>query len=159
MFIEYEWHGDNMGRKFYVILVCLLSCSVILLGLSYSKQSSDNTDTGMIETNKDGFRVVYSTEDRLDTIKENKVNITVINKKNSNTSYGLYLNEIDEDMYENIQYTIDGINYYALTDNIIDLGTLSSYGTVGDIGMYTVILKSSNNYIFDYYVDEVSYDS
>ena len=79
--------------------------------------------------------------------------------------YTLYLKEIDNEVIEDVAYTIDGINYYLLTDNVIDLGVLSSYGTSGDLGTYTIALSSNNDYVFDYYideyafVDEVSYDS
>lgn len=133
--------------------------SVVFLGLSYSKQSNDNSDTGLIETNKDNYRVVFSSEDELDALKNNEIRITVINKKNTDTSFALFLEEVDSDLYEGVTYTTDGINYYALTDNVINLGTLSKYGTDGDTGLYTIALKSNNNYIFDYYVDEVSYGS
>lgn len=148
-----------MGRKFYVVLASLLICSVLLLGMSYSKQSSDNSDTGLIETNTDNYRVVYSTEEALDTMKGNKVRFSLVNKKDSDTSYVLVLNEVDEDAYENVSYTIDGVNYYALTENSVNLGSLKAYGTDGDTGIYNVSLKSSNKYIFDYYIEEVSYGS
>ena len=134
-------------------------CSVLLLGLSYSKQSSDEGNTGLIETNTDSFRVVYSSEDTLDTIKSNKVRFSLVNKKDNDTSYVLVLSEVDEDSFENVSYTIDGVNYYALTENTINLGTLSAYGSDGDTGLYNVSLKSNNKYIFDYYVEEVSYGS
>ena len=81
------------------------------------------------------------------------------------TIYSLYLKEIDDDMVVDVAYTIDGVNYHLLTDNVIDLGVLSSYGTLGDLSTYTIALSSNNDYVFDYYideytfVDEVSYDS
>lgn len=154
-----------MNKKFYLVLVCLLSCSVILLGLSYSEKSSNNVEADIIEKSDSGFKAVFSTNDKLATAKSNEIKITLINKKNEDTNYALYLKEIDNEVIEDVAYTIDGINYYLLTDNVIDLGVLSSYGTSGDLGTYTIALSSNNDYVFDYYideyafVDEVSYDS
>lgn len=154
-----------MNKKFYVILICLLSCSVILLGLSYSEKSTDNTDIDATLVDNSNFKAVYSTDEKLDTAKNNEIKITLVNKKNEDTNYALYLSEIDNEVIQDVVYTIDGINYYLLSDNVIDLGILNSYGTEGDLGIYTISLSSSNNYVFNYYIDEyvmvneVSYDS
>lgn len=154
-----------MNKKFYLVLICILSCSVILLGLSYSEKSSNNVETGIIENNNSSYKAVFSTNDKLDTAKNNELKVTLINKKNEDTNYALYLKEIDDDMVVDVAYTIDGVNYHLLTDNVIDLGVLSSYGTLGDLSTYTIALSSNNDYVFDYYideytfVDEVSYDS
>jgi hypothetical protein len=154
-----------MNKKFYLVLICILSCSVILLGLSYSEKSSNNVETGIIEKNNSSYKAVFSTNDKLDTAKNNELKVTLINKKNEDTNYALYLKEIDDDMVVDVAYTIDGVNYHLLTDNVIDLGVLSSYGTLGDLSTYTIALSSNNDYVFDYYideytfVDEVSYDS
>jgi hypothetical protein len=135
------------------------------LGLSYSEKSSNNVETGIIEKNNSSYKAVFSTNDKLDTAKNNELKITLINKKNEDTNYALYLKEIDDDMVVDVAYTIDGVNYHLLTDNVIDLGVLSSYGTLGDLSTYTIALSSNNDYVFDYYideytfVDEVSYDS
>ena len=154
-----------MGKKFYVTIICLLTCSVVLLGLSYSKQSTDNNDNNIIETNDEKYRVIYSHNEYLSTTKNNELKITLINKQNDDKDYALYLNEIDNDVYEDVSYTTDGTNYYTLTDNMINLGTLSAYGTTGDAKIYTIKLKSNNNYVFEYFIaenvssNEVSYDS
>lgn len=154
-----------MNKKFYLVLICILSCSVILLGLSYSEKSSNNVETGIIEKNNSSYKAVFSTNDKLDTARNNELKVTLINKKNEDTNYALYLKEIDDDMVVDVAYTIDGVNYHLLTDNVIDLGVLSSYGTLGDLSTYTIALSSNNDYVFDYYideytfVDEVSYDS
>mgnify|MGYP003312626098 CR=1 FL=1 len=48
--------------RFYIVIFCVLSCSVLLLGMSYSKNSNDSTDTDLIESSNNNFRVVYSTD-------------------------------------------------------------------------------------------------
>lgn len=154
-----------MSNKFYVVLICMLTCSVLLLGLSYSKQSSDGVDIGLIENNMDTYRAIYSNQEELNTLKNNQVRINLINKKDNVTNYALVLEEVDNDIFENIFYSLDGENYYLLTDNMINLGTLNAYGNDGDTKQYDVSLKASENYTFKYtikeyiFLNEVSYDS
>lgn len=154
-----------MSNKFYVVLICMLTCSVLLLGLSYSKQSSDGVDIGLIENNMDTYRAIYSNQEELNTLKNNQVRINLINKKDNATNYALVLEEVDNDTFENIFYSLDGENYYLLTDNMINLGTLNAYGNDGDTKQYDVSLKASENYTFKYtikeyiFLNEVSYDS
>ena len=154
-----------MSNKFYVVLICMLTCSVLLLGLSYKKQSSDGVDIGLIENNMDTYRAIYSNQEELNTLKNNQVRINLINKKDNATNYALVLEEIDNDTFENIFYSLDGENYYLLTDNMINLGTLNAYGNDGDTKQYDVSLKASENYTFKYtikeyiFLNEVSYDS
>lgn len=154
-----------MSNKFYVVLICMLTCSVLLLGLSYSKQSSDGVDIGLIENNMDTYRAIYSNQEELNTLKNNQVRINLINKKDNATNYALVLEEVDNDTFENIFYSLDGENYYLLTDNMINLGTLNAYGNDGDTKQYNVSLKASENYTFKYtikeyiFLNEVSYDS
>ena len=154
-----------MSNKFYVVLICMLTCSVLLLGLSYSKQSSDGVDIGLIENNMDTYRAIYSNQEELNTLKNNQVRINLINKKDNATNYALVLEEVDNDTFENIFYSLDGENYYLLTDNMINLGTLNACGNDGDTKQYDVSLKASENYTFKYtikeyiFLNEVSYDS
>lgn len=154
-----------MSNKFYVVLICMLTCSVLLLGLSYSKQSSDGVDIGLIENNMDTYRAIYSNQEELNTLKNNQVRINLINKKDNATNYALVLEEVDNDTFENIFYSLDGENYYLLTDNMINLGTINAYGNDGDTKQYDVSLKASENYTFKYtikeyiFLNEVSYDS
>ena len=154
-----------MGNKYYIVLICMLTCSVLLLGLSYSKQSSEGVDNGLIEVNNDTYRVIYSTDKELNTIDGNEVRISLINKKDSDTNYAIELKEIDDDTYDNVSYSLDGINYYVLTDNVINLGVLNAYGNEGDSKQFTLSLKGIDNYTFNYsvieyiFLNEVSYDS
>lgn len=147
-----------MGKKFYIVIFCILSCSVLLLGMSYSKNSNDNMDTGLIEYSNDSFRVVYSHDKLLDTRDNNTLRVSLINKKYDDTSYALYLKEEDNKDINGVYYTING-EEYALTDNVIYLGTLSKYGTNGDTYMFDISLRGADSYSFYYSIGEVSYGS
>lgn len=147
-----------MGKKFYIVIFCILSCSVLLLGMSYSKNSNDNMDTGLIEYSNDTFRVVYSHDKLLDTRDNNTLRVSLINKKYNDTSYALYLKEEDNKDINGVYYTING-EEYALTDNVIYLGTLSKYGTNGDTYMFDISLRGADSYNFYYSIGEVSYGS
>ena len=147
-----------MGKKFYIVIFCIVSCSVLLLGMSYSKNSNDNMDTGLIEYSNDSFRVVYSHDKLLDTRDNNTLRVSLINKKYDDTSYALYLKEEDNKDINGVYYTING-EEYALTDNVIYLGTLSKYGTNGDTYMFDISLRGTYSYSFYYTIGEGSYGS
>ena len=76
----------------------MLTCSVLLLGLSYSKQSSNGVDMGIIENNMDTYRAIYSNQEELNTLKNNQVRINLINKKDNATNYALVLEEVDNEV-------------------------------------------------------------
>lgn len=147
-----------MNNKFYLVIFCILSCSVLLLGMSYSKNSNDSMDTGLIEYSNDSYRVVYSHDKLLGTKDNNTLRVSLVNKKYSDTSYALYLREeYDRDLV-GISYTING-EEYILTDNVIYLGSLSKYGTDGDTYMFDITLNGSEERSFYYSIGEVSYGS
>ncbi len=154
-----------MGKKFYAVIFCVLSCSVLLLGMSYSKNSNDSVGSDLIESSNDSFRVVYSMDKNLDTRDNNELRLSLINKKSTDTQYALYLKEIDNDIVENVYYSINDGEDYLLTDNVIYLGEFSKYGTLGDASTFKVTLKGLDNYSFYYSIgeykvlDEVSYGS
>lgn len=154
-----------MGKRFYIVIFCVLSCSVLLLGMSYSKNSNDSTDTGLIESSNNNFRVVYSTDKNLDTRDNNKLRISLVNKKSTDTHYALYLKEVDNKAVQGVYYSINDGEDYLVTDNVIYLGELSKYGTNGDMLAFNLTLKGLDNYSFYYSVgeynllDEVSYGS
>ena len=147
-----------MKNKFYLVIFCILSCSVLLLGMSYSKNSNDSMDTGLIEYSNEFFRVVYSHDDNLDTRDNNSLRVSLINKKQNSTGYALYLQEKNNKEVSGVYYTING-EEYVLTDNVIYLGSLSSYGTDGDTYMFDISLRSAEEYSFYYSIGEVSYGS
>lgn len=147
-----------MKNRFYLVVFCILSCSVLLLGMSYSKNSNDSMDTGLIEHSNEYFRVVYSHDKLLDTRDNNTLRVSLVNKKQIDTSYALYLKEVNNKDISGVYYTING-EEYVLTDNVIYLGSLSSYGTDGDAYIFDVSLRGFEDYSFYYSIGEVSYGS
>lgn len=147
-----------MKNKFYLVIFCILSCSVLLLGMSYSKNSNDSMDAGLIEYSNEYFRVVYSHDNNLDTKDNNSLRVSLINKKYDDTSYALYLKEVNNKDISGVYYTING-EEYVLTDNVIYLGSLNSYGTDGDSYIFDISLRGPEEYSFYYSIGEVSYGS
>jgi hypothetical protein len=126
--------------------------------MSYSKNSNDSMDTGLIEHSNEYFRVVYSHDKLLDTRDNNTLRVSLVNKKQIDTSYALYLKEVNNKDISGVYYTING-EEYVLTDNVIYLGSLSSYGTDGDAYIFDVSLRGFEDYSFYYSIGEVSYGS
>ena len=147
-----------MNNKFCLVILCVLGCSVLLLGMSYSKNSNDSMDTGFIEYSNDSYRVVYSHDELLDTKDNNILRVSLVNKRYEDTSYALYLREEYNRDIEGISYILNGVEY-VLTDNVIYLGSLSKYGTNGDTYMFDITLKGTEERSFYYSVGEVSYGS
>lgn len=147
-----------MNNKFCLVILCVLSCSVLLLGMSYSKNSNDSMDTGLIEYSNDSYRVVYSHDELLDTKDNNILRVSLVNKRYEDTSYALYLREEYNRDIEGISYILNGVEY-VLTDNVIYLGSLSKYGTNGDTYMFDITLKGTEERSFYYSIGEVSYGS
>ena len=147
-----------MNNKFCLVILCVLSCSVLLLGMSYSKNSNDSMDTGLIEYSNDSYRVVYSHDNLLDTKDNNILRVSLVNKRYEDTSYALYLREEYNRDIEGISYILNGVEY-VLTDNVIYLGSLSKYGTNGDTYMFDITLKGTEERSFYYSIGEVSYGS
>lgn len=147
-----------MNNKFCLVILCVLSCSVLLLGMSYSKNSNDSMDTGLIEYSNDGYRVVYSHDELLDTKDNNILRVSLVNMRYEDTSYALYLKEEYNRDIEGISYILNG-EEYVLTDNVIYLGSLNKYGTDGDTYMFDITLKGTEERSFYYSIGEVSYGS
>ena len=145
-----------MGNKFYFIVLCLLSCSMLLLGMSYSKDSLNDVEDSIIDSENNRFRVVYDRLGNLDTKDNNELEFNIINKRSIRVNYALYLKEVDNETYEDIYYSINDSEYQLLTDGVIDLGYLSKFGYDGDSKQYKITLKSDSEYSFYYSVGEYS---
>lgn len=148
-----------MNKRFYVVIFCILSCSVLLLGMSYSKDSNDLVDTESLKVSNESYKAVYSSNEYLDTKDNNKLRVSLVNKKGIDTKYALYLKEKDNKIVENVYYSIDGEEEYLLTDDVIYLGTLNKYGTEGDTYIFDITLRGLDTYSFYYSIGEVSYGS
>ena len=147
-----------MGKKFYFVIFCILSCSVLLLGLSYSKKSDDSFSTDFIEYNYDDFRVIYSHDNLLNTNDNNKLRVTLINKKQVSTGYALYLREENNKDISGVYYTINGEDY-VINVFVFFLGNFHGCGYYGVSYIFDISVSGIEDYSFYYSVGEVSYGS
>lgn len=129
-----------MSKRFYIILFCTLSLSVVLLGFSFARESGNNDLVGLANGNTDDFRVVYSNNQRLDTKDNDSVDISLVNKRGDNSKFYLVLEEVSDIVYENLYYTIDDGEKTELLNNEIYLGELTSFGTDGDFMSHSIKL-------------------
>lgn len=121
-----------MYKRFYVVLFCVLSISVVLLGFSFSKESGSNDALTLAESKDDEYRVIYSNNKRLNTTNNDNLNISVINKMNKDVDYYLVLDEINNTSYDELYYVLDDYEEQKVINNTIFLGELKSYGKDGD---------------------------
>ena len=134
-----------MGKRFYIVIFCVLSCSVLLLGMSYSKNSNDSLNPNLIESSNDSFRVVYSADKNLDTRNNNELRVLsrnnlvfsdyVVNKilipKNQPIWLKCEINHLSLDFL----YSLDGKNFIKIVSNL-DCSNLSdeAYSLIGHEG-------------------------
>lgn len=137
-----------MGKRFYVVLLSALIVSLLLLGFSFSKESG-NGDIAILSGNEtDAYIAHFSNDGELDTEKNSHIDISIVNKNKKETSYYLYLNEIDKKILKDVYYSVNGGKEQRIENGIIYLGNLKEYGTEGDFSLFQISLKSENNYRF-----------
>lgn len=141
-----------MGKRFYVVLFCVLSLSVVLLGLSFAKESGTNGDVYLADNTTDNYRVVFDEDNLIDTGKSNTMTVSIINLKNEEFNYSVVLNEVDNLKYKDVYYTVNGSEESKLKDGVIELGTLSAYGNKGDQGTYEILIYSKCNALYNFEV-------
>lgn len=139
-----------VGKRFYVVLFSALCISLLLLGFSFSKESGSNDIADMVEIKNNDYRIVYSNNHRLDTSSNNKVDISVINKSDKKLTFYLYLSEVNEKKYTDVYYSLNENDEVLLSDGVINLGELNSFGENGDYSNYSIEIysKSDNNLEF-----------
>ena len=138
-----------MSKRFYILLVSIMLVSVVLLGFSYSKESGKNDNNFIAEINKVNYRVVFSSDKKLNTVDNSKMEIGIINKDQKINNFALVLSEVDNKNVENVYYSIDGKPNQLLVNGIIDLGELAPYGENGDFAFHTIEISSTSNYKFN----------
>lgn len=137
-----------MSRRFYVLLFCIMSVSAILLGFSYAKESGETDVASLAEIHNETFRVVFSNNKRLDTMDNNQVDISIINKDTKDNHFALQLDEIDGQQVEDVYYSIDDAEEQKLTNGLIDLGSVKAYGSDGDYTLHHLKIRSVHAYEF-----------
>ena len=138
----------DMEKRFYILLFCILTVSVFLLGFSFSKDSGVAEKIVKISKDTEEYRVIYSNNViKLD--KEDSFSISIINKSDVSKKFYLSLKEADLN-YDKVYYSIDDSEKLVLTKDYIYLGELSSYGTLGDHSTYNVRLFSDTDYKYSF---------
>ena len=141
-----------MGKRFYIVLFCVFSLSVVLLGLSYSKESGVNNEIYLADNTNDTYRVIFDNDNLIDTGSNNTMTLSIINMKNEEFNYSIKLEELDDLKYKDVYYTINNGEEIKLKDGVIELGTLNSYGSVGDQGTYQILIYSKCNALYNFKV-------
>ncbi len=141
-------------KRYYFVTIIVLSLSVLLLGLSYSKEAGTNDNSLLIQQVNDNYRIVYS-KDIVNTLDDNSVDISLVNKKNSNVSYALLLTEIDNKIVKDVTYSFNNGEEKEVKTNFIKIGNLKKFGTNGDYFGGTLTLKANNDYSFKLKIVEI----
>lgn len=147
-----------MSKRFYIVLFCVLSLSVVLLGFSFAKESGDNGLASLESGSTDEYRVVYSNNQRLDTVENDTVSISLINKMKEEAKFYLVLEEINNTSYDNLYYTIDDGTKKEMLSNEIYLGELNSFGTNGDFTNHTIKLINDSDKDLEFKLSIKKYD-
>lgn len=137
-----------MEKRFYILLFCILTVSVFLLGFSFSKDSGVAEKIVKISKDTEEYRVIYS-NNLIELDKEDSFTISIINKSDVSRKFYLSLTEANLN-YDKVYYSIDDSEKLELTKDYIYLGELSSYGTLGDHSTYNVRLFSDTDYKYSF---------
>ena len=137
-------------RRYYVVVLSLV-LSLVLLGLSYAKETSMDSTSNLNDVLSDDFRVIYSIKDNYNTKKDKTFYASVINLSNNSTSYVIDFKEVNDSSYDNLYYKVNDSNEEKFIGSI-DLGTLDIYGSNRDHGTYKIEIfsKDDNEYNFSY---------
>ncbi len=132
-----------MNRKYYLILILVLSVSVLLLGLSYSKDSSINKYTDEFTTYDHNLKIVTSDKIKETTLTDSLIrDISVINKGPYKTNFAI---EVITDSLEDLSYTINDGQKNELNDKIIYTQELDTLGSNNDLATLRVTIYNENN--------------
>ena len=137
-----------MEKRFYILLFCILTISVFLLGFSFSKDSGVAERIVNISKDNEEYRVIYS-DNVIELDKESSFTVSIINK--SDVSRKFYLSLLETDLnYDKVYYSINDGDKVELTKDYIFLGELSNYGTLGDQVTYDIKLFSEVDYKYSF---------
>ena len=130
--------GDNMRKRFYIFTFVILSLTIVLFGVSYSKDSGEVQYT-TFNTNKNNLKVIYeknnvfkvetvSKIDDFENLDASLVNVVNLSKKK--VSYALYV--MDDKAINKVYYSTKDGEKALVDDKIVYLGDLNKFGTIGD---------------------------
>ncbi len=131
-------------KRVYIIVFSVLCVSIMLLSLSFAKESGPNNVNTLFQHSTDNYRVIYGDGDLINTYDSKVSDISLINKSNAKKVYALNIVSKDNKEYPNILYSLNGSKDSKLGDGVILLGSLEAFGTDGDHATYSLELKSQN---------------
>ena len=143
-----------MSKRFYIEMFVIMIVSIVLLGLSYSKETGEMKELVLHETVSDQFRVVTLNDSVMNA--ENPSNyFNVVNKTQNETKYVVRLVEKNGKSYQ-VSASIDGGKASTITDGKIMEFTLKPYGSQGDQKGFSLFLSiNDSSESFDVVVEEV----
>lgn len=131
-------------KRYYLILILVLSVSVLLLGMSYSSYSSD--DKYVIEKEKiDELTVLYLNGKVLKSGESTDIGITNLSDKNK--AFKIFIKEIIGNPDDEIYYELNGNDKQLLTNNTIIIDEISAYGTKDDYKLNSLTIYGKNSSI------------
>lgn len=135
-----------MKNKYYVVLFSALCLSALLLGFSYAKESGTNQETFLNQSKDENFKIVTS-DSELNTNDTDGTDISIVNRSKKDANVILHLEEKESDSkkkHKDVYYQIDNGDIKKLTNEDIELGSLTNYGTENDHQTYNIKITSKS---------------
>ncbi len=153
-----------MSKRFYIVTFILLSLTIVLFSVSYSK------DSGMVQYNDyqnkvEGINTIYEKGNNMSVYKVAKLddyenletnNIRVTNTSNDEISYALQI-ECD-DCLNKLYYSVEEGKKEIIKSYVTYLGKLNKFGEDGDSLMLKLRLFSSEDYKKEVKINIISID-
>lgn len=154
--------GDNMRKRFYIFTFILLSLTIVLFSVSYSKDSGEVQYT-TFNTKKNNLKVIYENNnifkvetvskiDDFENLEANLVNVINLGKKK--VSYALYI--MDDKAINKVYYSIKDGEKALIDDKIIYLGDLNKFGKSEDTANLKLRFFSLEEYKEDLQIDIIT---
>ncbi len=119
-----------MNKRIAFVLVCVMGASVLLLGLSYSKDSSDGSEVSLIESTNNNLKVVYS-DSYSDIVVNDEIerDLSIVNLSDIDSNYFIY---VESTNYDDLYYVLDNGVETKLNKRLIYNGEIKKLGTLND---------------------------
>lgn len=143
-----------MSKRFYIEIFLILIVSIVLLGLSYSKDAGEMRTLALNEKESDVVRVVSLND--MEMNQDNPSNyFNVINKTQEGTKFVVKLIEKHGKSYH-VSASVDGGKAYPVNNGTIMEFSLKPYGSQGDQKSFNLFLSIDDaDNTFDVVIEEV----
>lgn len=120
-----------------------MGVSVLLLGMSYSKESDNDSNLELNEYFDNNLRVVMSSEYKDITVSDYlTLDVSVINRGDYDLTYNM--NIIGQDLDE-LYYQIDDGEMFKVESSLLYSDELSAYGTANDHNVHKLTIYNESN--------------